>query len=151
MTSTPIVLTVQVKELFFDREKVIRSVERGQRRAMTRVGGFVRTTARRSIRKRKRASEPGKPPSSHTGLLRGGIFFNYEPDQGTVVIGPVKFKNSNAPEVLEYGGTATIRRRNTKNEKKRVERVRVRARPYMGPALETSRERIPDAFEDIMR
>jgi len=39
------------KSNFFDRAKVVRAVNRARRKALSRVGAFVRTRARRSIRK----------------------------------------------------------------------------------------------------
>ncbi len=144
-----LVLTVEVKRLFMDRDRVIRATDRAQRRALSRIGGYVRTTAKRSIRKRKKKSEPGKPPSSHSGELRGGIWFSYEPREKTVVIGPVSF-GTGVPSVLEHGGTINVKtdRRGTPG---RSETVRIKARPYMGPAERDARERIPDAFRNAIR
>ena len=54
------------------------------------VRNVVRTTARHSIHKRKRTIAPGEPPSSHTGLLRRFIFFGYDRERRSVVIGPAR-------------------------------------------------------------
>ena len=78
----------QAKGLFFDRQPVLNAVSRSERRVLSKFGAFVRRGARSSIRKRKSVSEPGSPPSSHTGLLRKMIFFVYEPARASVVIGP---------------------------------------------------------------
>ena len=77
----------EVKQLFFDSPKVVRAVDRTTRRVLSKFGAFVRRTARSSIRKRKRTSEPGSPPSSHTGLLKRFIFFGYDAQKRSVVIG----------------------------------------------------------------
>jgi len=77
------------KQMFFDRDKVRKRTDAGTRRVLSRFGAYVRTTAKHSIRKRKRISEPGEPPSSHTGLLRRFIFFGYDRDRRSVVIGPI--------------------------------------------------------------
>ena len=50
------------KGLFFDRARVINTVDRTTRRNLSRFGSFVRQRARSSIRARKRISEPGLPP-----------------------------------------------------------------------------------------
>lgn len=140
---------LEVKQLFFDRDRVIRATDRAQRRALTRIGGFTRTTARRSIRKRKGKSSPGKPPHSHSGELRDGIFFVYEPRSQSVVIGPVGF-GTGVPEVLEYGGNITVST-SRRGEPERRKRIKIEARPTMGPAEQKARERIPDAFRDSIR
>lgn len=118
---------MQAKTLF--RAKPVRdAVARAEIRHLHHLGGFTRKTARNSIRKRKGSSQPGQPPSDHTGILKGGkgkaggIFYAVEaPFHGrkNVVIGPVKtnqifFNNDGrpvrgtVPRVLEEGGEITI-------------------------------------------
>ncbi|HMN97430.1 MAG TPA: hypothetical protein PKC43_06260 [Phycisphaerales bacterium] len=98
------------------------------------------------------SSKPGKPPYSITNLLRGktadkraGITFDYDFRTRSVVVGPIKLNTSSgAPAVLEHGGTTTIRTR------RKSRKVRVAARPYMGPALARilAQGKIPDAFRE---
>ena len=136
----------QAKGMFFDRNKVTGVVNRAERRVLSRFGAFVRTGARSSIRKRKRVSSPGSPPSSHTGLLKRTIFFVYDPKKSNVIIGPVLLgKGTNAPELLEHGGAATRRRR-----KRRV-RATYRPRPFMGPAFEREKPKLPQMWRDSVR
>ena len=100
-----------IKGLFFDSAKVRAATSRAERRVLSRFGAFVRRSARSSIRKRKRSSAPGQPPSSHTGLLKRFIFFAYEPRSGrSVVIGPVRLnqKIGDAPAALEHGGRSQV-------------------------------------------
>ena len=101
------------KALFFDRPRVMSVMDRRTQRVFRRFGGFVRKVARRSIRKRKRkVSDPGEPPHSRGGhLLRDNIFFTYDPDRRSVVIGPVALnaKNGDTPALLEFGGSAVRR------------------------------------------
>ncbi|HOM77081.1 MAG TPA: hypothetical protein PLE88_11240, partial [Anaerohalosphaeraceae bacterium] len=61
---------MKITHLFFDSPKVIRAVDKSTRKVLSRFGAFVRRTAKQSIRKRKKSSTPGTPPSSHTGLLK---------------------------------------------------------------------------------
>ena len=75
----------RVKGLFFDSKKVVNATTRAERKVLSRFGAYVRRSARSSIRKRKKVSEPGKPPSSHTGLLKRFIFFAYDPGRKSVV------------------------------------------------------------------
>lgn len=122
------------KGMFFDRAKVINAVDQATRKVLSKFGAFVRTAAKSSIRTRKKAvSAPGQPPFSKTGLLKKFLFFGFDPSTRSVVIGPAKLNSgTNAPEVLEYGGTTTITDR--VKGKKIQRRVRIEARPYMGPA-----------------
>jgi len=98
---------VKFKSIFFDRAAVLNAVDKGTKNVLSKFGAFVRTTARHSIKKRKSASPAGSPPSSHTGLLKKFIFFGYDRDEQSVVIGPAKLNSgTNAPHTLEHGGTS---------------------------------------------
>ncbi len=131
------------KQMFFDRKAVTSRVDRATRKVLSRFGAFVRTGARHSIRKRKATSAPGEPPSSHTGLLRKFIFFGYDRDRRSVVIGPQRLnqKVGDAPHALEYGGTSTVVEGLRSRRKKR--RIKVAARPFMGPAFEREQPKLP--------
>ena len=118
--------------VFFDGGIIVTAAERANRQALMRAGAFIRRRARSSIRKRKKVSEPGRPPSSHTGRLKGLILFAYDRMAETVVIGPMATGGSDqAGETLEHGKTITRRVR------RRRRRMQYRARPFMGPALDT--------------
>lgn len=142
--------TVSV-DMFFDRAKVVRAVDKATRVVLSKAGAFVRTAARSSIRSRKRSSQPGEPPSSHSGLLKRLILFGYDRRRQTVVIGPMKLnqKVGNAPEALEHGGTSVVveglRRR------RRRRRVRIRARPFMGPAMVKEAPKFPKLWANSVR
>jgi hypothetical protein len=134
------------KRLFFDRAAVTSAADRGTRKVLSKFGAFVRQTARTSIRKRKAVSEPGQPPSSHTGLLKRHIFFVFSPETRSVVIGPILLNNgTDAPRILEYGDTVVRKRRN-----KRV-RMKYRARPFMGPAFEEERQKLPALWRNSVK
>lgn len=140
----------QAKALFFDRQRVTSAVDRAERRVLSRFGAFVRRSARSSIRRRKKVSEPGKPPSSHTGLLRRHILFVYLADRGSVVIGPIQLnRGTDAPELLEHGGTVV--RRTRRGSTKRRRRLRYRPRPFMGPAFEREKPKLPVMWRDSVR
>lgn len=131
------VLKAGVKQFFFDRDEVLRRLTKAERQMMVRFGGTVRKRAKGSIRSRKGASPPGKPPHNHTGLLRNKIFFAYEPSRHAVIIGPERLDeltpdNRDALEMLEIGGTTT------RTRGKRRRRVTYKARPFMRPAFEAS-------------
>ena len=140
--------SLKIKSLFFDSPKVVRAVDKSTRRVLSRFGAFVRRSAKQSIRKRKKASAPGSPPSSHTGLLKRFIFFGYDRQKDSVVIGPIRLTDNNrgqAPSILEYGGRTTV------EGKKQKTRVRIRSRPFMGPAFEKEKTNLPALWKDSVK
>lgn len=154
----------------------MKRVDRSTRRVLMRVGGFVRTVARRSIRQAKSVySEPGQPPKGKTKLLRDSILFGADGDRA-VVIGPragVGNRSENAAATLEFGGVVTrkpgrvvIPKRMLRSDAKDVRAIpgttrsvsvfmgarrEYEPRPYMGPALEKGAERFPKLFADSVR
>jgi hypothetical protein len=80
-------------------------VDRAIARQLSRFGAFVRQRSRSSIRKRKKVSDAGKPPTDRTGPLKL-IYFAYDRDSETVTIGPILFpaKGKAGADLLEYGG-----------------------------------------------
>ena len=135
---------VQLKQLFFDRPLVQKALDKGARKVLSRFGALVRQRARWSIRKRKRPSPPGQPPSSHTGLLRRYLFYAYEDARKSVIIGPAKLhaKKGSAPEILEYGGTTLLE---IEKDKKKIQ---IAARPYMNPAFEKVKTQLPHLWRN---
>ena len=132
-------MNMRIKQFFFDRQAVLGAVDSATRRVLSKFGAFVRTAARHSIRKRKAVSQPGSPPSSHVGTLRRLIFFGYDPARKSVVIGPTPFRSEvEAPPLLEYGGRAL-----RKNRKGRNVTAIYKARPFMGPAFEQEKPKLP--------
>ena len=124
-------ITAAAKKLFFDSAAVRKMLDEQSRRALSRAGAFIRQRAKTSIRSRRTVSAPGSPPSSHTGDLKRLIWFVYDPGSQSVVIGPVRFKQGEAPNLLEFGGTAKRQHRGGKSAI-----ATYRPRPFMGPALE---------------
>lgn len=128
------------KSFFFDRKAVIDRVGVAKVKVLSKVGAFLRRRAQTSMRYRKAASPPGKPPSAHkeTGaLLRKLIFFSYDPSSDSVVVGPVAAGKAEAPRLQEFGGKARRTRRG-------VTRTAVYpARPFMLPALQASEPKLP--------
>lgn len=153
---------MRVKELFFDRKAVIDAMDGATHSVFSKFGAFVRTRARTSIVKRKRASFPGRPPSSHVGLLRRMILFFYSRVLRSVIIGPerVAGKIGDAPHALEHGGRSTIvsaefsagrrgRRRRIGDRGRR--RVKIKQRPFMGPAFEKEKQGLSQMWADSIR
>jgi hypothetical protein len=139
------------KSLFFDRAKVVRATDRASRRVLSRFGAFVRQRAKSSIRSRKgkTTSQPGSPPRSHTGLLKRFILFGYDPRKQSVVIGPAPLPSTRgkASELLEYGGTTTLRDQRSGRRR----RARYQARPFMGPAFTAEQPKLAPMWRDVIK
>jgi phage gpG-like protein len=132
----------KMKSMFFDRKAVMSAVDTTTRKVLSKFGAFVRTTARHSIKKRKSAAPAGSPPSSHTGLLKKFIFFGYDKDAKSVVIGPAKLNTgTEAPHTLEYSGVTKVKGR----------KAHIKARPYMHPAFESEKDKLPAMWRDSIR
>jgi len=164
-------IDMRMKSLFFTSKAVTSRVDAATRRVLSKFGAFVRRTAKGSIRKRKKASEPGQPPSSHTGLLKKFIWFGYEPNEHSVVIGPAKLtsKNSDAPEKLEHGGFLRLlqdtvlrvggsgrdaKGRFTQGRRKKIlkgTKISIAARPYMGPAMDKEKPTLPSLWSGSLK
>ncbi len=132
---------------FFDRKAIQSKVDAASRRVFSKFGAFVRQRARTSIRRKKGKSAPaGSPPYSHTGLLRKFIFFAWDASRESVVIGPALLSGRPSaptiPEVLEHGGSERAPRGGT---------TRYAARPFMVPAFEAEKPRLPQMWKDSVR
>jgi hypothetical protein len=86
---------------------------------------------------RKKDSSPATgrhPPYSQTGLLRQFIFFSFDPQTKSTVIGPAKLsKGSDAPQRLEFGDEDMVKR------------------PYMRPALEDNEKYLARLWKDLVK
>jgi len=147
---------------FFDSKPVIENTDKATRRNLSKFGAFTSKTAKRSIRKRKRISAPGRPPSSHEGTLKKLIFFGYEPRRRSVVIGPLPKRSGHSagkvPRVLEEGGTIPFLAFQNARISKRSGRVRIdvvrkqnifiKARPYMGPAFKKEQSKLSSIWRN---
>lgn len=165
------VMTMRMKELFFDKQIVRDRMSKANRRALSKAGAFIRRRARSSLRRLKKPSAPGQPPSVHTSdrvATLKNILFAYEPESDSLVVGPVKLNqksflgpilgSSTVPQVHEFGSTIKVRetkvgnrwrmgaKRGKPNQPVRVRSAQYPARPFMGPALEAEKDHIPDAW-----
>jgi len=135
-------VTVRLKECFFDREIVQMAMDKKTHKVLRVFGALVRKTARWSIKRKKSPSLPGQPPRNVTGLLKNFIWFSYDRDKQSVVIGPAKLdKRHDVPHVLEYGGAAYSTTKRTM--------YKFSARPYMNPAFEKiQKSHLPKLWEE---
>ena len=130
-------LSADVKDMFFDRERVLKQIRQEDARRLSKAGAYIRQRAITSMRRRKRSARPGSPPSVHSrdafASLRN-ILFALSSDWESVVIGPrgipsMRLRGASVatvPELMEKGGAARVRGR----------RVRYAKFPFMRPALE---------------
>lgn len=170
-------LAFQVKDLFFDRAEVQRRIGQARAGALRRQGAFVRTRARSSMRRRKKTSAAGQPPSVHSrapDYLRQ-ILYAYDERSDSVVVGPVLLNGrsgmmggATVPSLHEHGGTVQIREylafgrtwwrmdyrlKAAKRAPKRTRTVKYPPRPFMVPALEReiAEGNLPAAWKDAIR
>jgi hypothetical protein len=113
-------ITFAVKDFFFDRAVVIAALEKARYKALYKAGAFVRRRARSSMRRRKRASAPGTPPSAHAteGHSIKTILYAYQGESDSTIVGPVQLNQVNytmagnrtsIPRLHEFGGDLAIR------------------------------------------
>lgn len=122
----PVKMTIRTR---LDVKKVLRASMRANIESLAHAGAVIRLTARRSIRKRKGPSIAGQPPHTHTGALRNAILYAVEKTRGRVVIGPTFGGTGTSAMAHEFGG--------------RYRKTMYPRRPFMGPALEKIKTRLP--------
>jgi hypothetical protein len=112
-------ITMEMRNAFFDRKKVQDAFDKATRRAIVKSLAFVRRRQRSSIRRRKRISRPGEPPSAHSSdrvATVKNILFAYDQRTQSGVVGMVNLNgrrsnvnsNQELPDLLESGGPMRI-------------------------------------------
>jgi hypothetical protein len=124
------------REVFIDNRGVPRATD-DKGRGKSSGGQFVSPEvakkallAAKRIRRKRQSSKPGDPPFRHGGQLRDRIVFDVDKHGTQCEIGPLVFKGSNVPEVLEFGGTTKARLPTG-----RQITVKIEPRPYLTPKL----------------
>lgn len=115
------------------------AVHRGLVRSLYRAAGYVRTVARRSIRRRSKSGKPaplGKPPKSPTGDLKRAILFYVDRERTTAIVGPDAQQVGDVGAAHEFGG--------------RYKGQHYPRRPFMSPALRQSLHVIPQQFRGLL-
>lgn len=153
-------------KFYFDKKVVTDAVGKAEAGVMGRQGSLTRTIMRRSIRKHKGHAPAGKPPYSHQGNLRL-IEFAFDPKTRTVVVGPAKLGETNAPEIQDKGGMVKVRgivNRNgefiplykmsvqgrlgaIRSGKLVTKMAKVDARPFSQPALDAAKPLLAKAWK----
>lgn len=106
-------------QFFLDRDAVKKALGKVNTQILSRFGSFVMRTAKQSMRRRKKPSAPGTPPSAHSKdaqhpygpLLKTLYRYEFDPTTKSVVIGPKGKTNIAGPTLQEYGGNKIIKTR----------------------------------------
>ena len=112
-----------------DVQKVLRKVRRANIESLGHAGAAIRLTARRSIRRSPKPSAVGRPPHTRRGLLRRAIVYAVDKYRQMAVIGPAYGVIGLSATPHEFGG--------------KYMRQNYARRPFMGPALEKTKHRLP--------
>jgi len=112
----------------FDGKKVM-AAKRANITNLGHAGAAIRLAARHSIRKSKKASMPNTPPHTRKGRIKNAIKYAVTPGKQSVVIGPDYEVAADSGSAHEFGG--------------RFRRENYDKRPFMGPALEKTKDRLP--------
>lgn len=113
----------------FDAKKVMAAAKRANITNLGHAGAAIRLQARHSIRKSKGPSSPGTPPHTRKGRIRNAIKYAVTPGKQSVVIGPDAEVAADSGSAHEFGG--------------RYRQENYDKRPFMGPALEKTKDRLP--------
>lgn len=113
----------------FDGKKVMAAAKRANITNLGHAGAAIRLQARHSIKKGKGPSTPGTPPHTRKGRIRNAIKYAVTPGKQSVVIGPDAEVAADSGSAHEFGGRFRL-----ENYDKR---------PFMGPALEKVKDRLP--------
>lgn len=113
----------------FDGKKVRRATMAGSIKSLGHAGAAIRLVARRSIKKSPTASPPGAPPHTRRGRIRNAIKYAVSANKQSVVIGPDVEVAGTSAKAHEFGG--------------RYKQEQYDKRPFMGPALEKTKARLP--------
>lgn len=118
-------------------DKVKRKAQQGNFNSLGHAAAALRLVARRSIRRGKKASMPGSPPNTRRGQLKRSIMYAVDKQRGVALIGPDFDLVATAGKAHEFGGL--------------FRRERYPKRPFMGPALEKVKDRLPPMWAGSIR
>ena len=158
-------LTSKMKSFFFDREPVISAMDGATLKVFSKAGAFIMRDAQRSQKPKKPGvhSPAGQPPYSHVEWQRRRdnrqrkkegrppiqsgsgfrglrqIFFVYEPQRRSVIVGPISNTGGVVTRLMEFGGTSRSSRGQTSTYP---------PRPFMGPAMDKNLSKLPAMWRD---
>ena len=120
----------------FEEDTLLGTMKYANKKALRRVGAYVRKAAINAVHKSPKSSTPGTPPNTRRGLLRRAVLFGVESDARSVVIGPAKSLIGISMTAHEFGGMY----RGRKYPK----------RALMGPTLQRTAQQLPKLWKDAL-
>lgn len=128
------------------RQTPIAELTDEQRAAYQRAAAIAKRKGQPKPKRPRQSSKPGQPPRSHLGMLRRFLFFGYDREANSVVVGPARLNGvtggPRALEALEEGGTSRTPQGQT---------INIAARPFMGPALAKERPKLPQMWANSVK
>jgi phage gpG-like protein len=121
-------------------QKVYKRARSGGATSLIGAAALIRRVASRSIRRRGKKGNPspaGRPPRTRFGQLRRAIQFAADKRRQVAIIGPSVKKVGQSGIAHEFGG--------------RYKGQKYPKRPFMGPALESSKDKIPKMFSGSVK
>jgi hypothetical protein len=155
-----------LKKTFFDTAAVADKLPPAIRAALSKFGAYTRRAAKNSLKYGDKPSPPGRPPTVHrskkftreqkskgkktlqaSSPYREFIFFSYDAERKTVVIGPaLGGSRSGVPDKIEHGGTSVVIRGDGRRET-----IHTAPRPTMGLAFEATLDSAAGNFKNLIR
>ena len=123
----------------FKPKRLRKKTKQGNVRSLFRAASFIRVTARRSIRTRKKKTAPaGRPPFTRgKRRLKNAILFAVDRKRERALIGPDFQVVGPAGAIHEFGG--------------QFRGERYDRRPFMGPALAKTKDKLPKMWAGSVR
>ena len=116
------------------RQKTLAEMTHEERQRFRIRQEIAKREGRPRPKKPPASSKPGEPPRMHSGEIKQFLFFAYDADQRSVVVGPAALSRpTGAPEILEEGGFVITRNG----------RARIEPRPYMKPQFDKLHPQLP--------
>ena len=97
-----------MKRYWFDSEEVKSALDEATRKNYNALGAYCMRVARNSMKRMAGPAAPGEPPHAHVGTLKKLLFYDYDPMERTLVVGPQLVGNGQVypetvPRMLEEG------------------------------------------------
>ena len=121
----------------FDAKKIAKAAKRGNIKSVDHAAAAIRLVARHSIRQSPKKSRAGRPPNTRKGRLRSAIKYAVSKSPPSAVIGSDVEVAGTSGKAHEFGG--------------KYKRERFDRRPFMRPALENVKPRLPAFWKNSIR
>ena len=114
-------------------DKVAKAMEKANFRNLGHAAASLRKRVIESVKDSPLPSRPGRPPNTRRGALRRAVVYKVDQDGEAAIIGARYSRFGEAGKFHEFGGT--------RKGKDYIATV-LPPRPFMGPALEASSDRL---------